>query len=136
MKTELFAFVGVMALGVACAHAQEAPPAVPPSIPPVAAPQQAAPPPQSTPPAQPPAGAPIDPAVARPDAPPGAAQDPVNPQRRREQIVLMEGMLERAVRLGAEETARQIRAVQPGLPLFTGIAKARSNWPSDSMLLR
>lgn len=114
VKTEVFAFVGVMVLGAACVYAQEPPPAVPPPVPPAAAPQQAVPPAQ-----------PVDPSAAKADTPLAMPAQPVSPQRRREQIVLMEGMLAAAVRNGAEETARQIRAVQPGLPLFTGVAKAR-----------
>jgi hypothetical protein len=72
-------------------------------------------------------GTPVDLVVGLPQiaAPAPAAIEPVDPRRRREQIVLMEGLLAGAVRNGADDTARQIRAVQPGLPLFTGRAKAR-----------
>lgn len=56
---------------------------------------------------------------------PVAAPTPIDVARRREQIGLMEGLLAAAVRLGAQDTARQIQAVQPGLQLFTGMARAR-----------
>jgi hypothetical protein len=99
VKTHVLLMLGVVAIGSGSAGAQELPP---PVVPPPA-PQQV---------------------TATVDAPP-AAPAPVNISRRREQIGLMEGLLAAAVRNGAQETARQIQAVQPGLTLFTGNARAR-----------
>jgi hypothetical protein len=102
LKTHVLVLAGVLAAAPA-AIAQELPPVVPL-------------------PATLPGGS--TPAVSQADrpAPPPAAA--IDPQRRREQIIMMEAMLTQAVRLGAEDTARQIREVQPGLPLFTGVARA------------
>lgn len=47
-------------------------------------------------------------------------------RRRRDAITLVEGVLAAAVRLGANATARELQAVQPGLTMFTtSIARAR-----------
>jgi hypothetical protein len=46
-------------------------------------------------------------------------------QRRRDQIQLMEGVLTRAVRLGAEQLSRQMQAVDPSMTVLTGQARAR-----------
>ncbi len=46
-------------------------------------------------------------------------------QRRRNQIQMMEGVLARAVRSGAEEIARRMQSRDPSLMLFTGQARAR-----------
>lgn len=45
--------------------------------------------------------------------------------RRRDQIQLMEGLLARAVRLGAEQMSRRMLSTDPGLTLLTGSARAR-----------
>ena len=52
-------------------------------------------------------------------------QDPANTQRRRNQIQIMEGVLTRAVRSGAENMARRMQSRDPSLMLFTGQARAR-----------
>jgi len=52
-------------------------------------------------------------------------QDPANAQRRRNQIQIMEGVLTRAVRSGAEDMARRMQSRDPSLMLFTGQARAR-----------
>lgn len=55
-----------------------------------------------------------------------AAQDPrEGSQRRRNQIQIMEGVLSRAVRSGAEELARRMQSRDPSVMLFTGQARAR-----------
>jgi hypothetical protein len=54
-----------------------------------------------------------------------AAQDAAAPQRRRNQIQMMEGVLTRAVRSGAEDLARRMQSRDPSLMLFTGQARAR-----------
>jgi hypothetical protein len=51
-------------------------------------------------------------------------QDQTNP-RRRNQIQIMEGVLTRAVRSGAEDIARRMQSRDPSLMLFTGQARAR-----------
>jgi hypothetical protein len=48
-----------------------------------------------------------------------------SPQRRRNQIQMMEGVLTRAVRSGAEDLARRMQSRDPSLMLFTGQARAR-----------
>ena len=55
-----------------------------------------------------------------------AAQETGAPaSRRRNQIQMMEGVLTRAVRSGAEELARRMQSRDPSLMLFTGQARAR-----------
>ena len=54
-----------------------------------------------------------------------AAQQDASPQRRRNQIQTMEGVLTRAVRSGAEDLARKMQSRDPSLMLFTGQARAR-----------
>jgi hypothetical protein len=54
-----------------------------------------------------------------------AAQDSAAGQRRRSQIQMMEGVLTRAVRSGAENLARRMQSRDPSLMLFTGQARAR-----------
>ncbi len=46
-------------------------------------------------------------------------------QRRRDQIQLMEGVLSRAVRLGAEQVNRRMQAIDPTMTVITGQARAR-----------
>ena len=48
-----------------------------------------------------------------------------SPLRRRNQIQMMEGVLTRAVRSGAEDLARRMQSRDPSLMLFTGQARAR-----------
>lgn len=97
LNTHVLVLIGVVALGAEMAGAQETPPAAPP------------PPPQQ----------------ASPTAAAEAAPAEIDLPRRRQQIGFMEGVLVSAVRLGAQETANQIQAIQPGLMLFTGTARAR-----------
>lgn len=106
--------LGAFALSCAAARAQE-PPVPPPAQPPVVAPPAGAEPPADP---QAPAAAQAEPALATPAT-------PLEAQRRREQIIYMEGVLAQAVRMGATATARAIQAVQPGIPLFTGTARAK-----------
>jgi hypothetical protein len=54
-----------------------------------------------------------------------AAQEAAQAQRRRNQIQIMEGVLTRAVRSGAENLARRMQSRDPSLMLFTGQARAR-----------
>jgi hypothetical protein len=56
---------------------------------------------------------------------PAAQQEAATPQRRRNQIQTMEGVLTRAVRSGAEDLARRMQSRDPSLMLFTGQARAR-----------
>ena len=57
---------------------------------------------------------------------PAAQQDPATAgHRRRNQIQMMEGVLTRAVRSGAEDLARRMQSRDPSLMLFTGQARAR-----------
>jgi hypothetical protein len=49
----------------------------------------------------------------------------VDPKRRRNQIQLLEGVLARAVGLGAEEVARQMQMLDPTMTVLTGRARAR-----------
>ena len=46
-------------------------------------------------------------------------------QRRRDQIQMMEGVLSRAVRLGAEQVNRRMQAIDPTMSVITGQARAR-----------
>ena len=46
-------------------------------------------------------------------------------QRRRDQIQLMEGVLSRAVRLGAEQVNRRMQLLDPTMTVITGQARAR-----------
>jgi hypothetical protein len=52
-------------------------------------------------------------------------QDQTSNGRRRNQIQIMEGVLTRAVRSGAEDIARRMQSRDPSLMLFTGQARAR-----------
>jgi hypothetical protein len=52
-------------------------------------------------------------------------QETATAQRRRNQIQIMEGVLTRAVRSGAEDLARRMQSRDPSLMLFTGQARAR-----------
>ena len=54
-----------------------------------------------------------------------AQERPADAQRRRDQIQLMEGVLSRAVRLGAEQVNRRMQALDPTLTTITGQARAR-----------
>lgn len=106
VKTHVLVFVAVVTIGAGPAGGQE----LPPPVPPPATSQPATEKPQS-------------PTMTVASAPAAPAQ--IDMVRRREQIGLMEGLLAAAVRNGAKETARQIQAIQPGLALFTGDARAR-----------
>ena len=50
---------------------------------------------------------------------------PPDEQRRRDQIQLMEGVLSRAVRLGAEQVNRRMQSIDPTMSVITGQARAR-----------
>jgi hypothetical protein len=50
---------------------------------------------------------------------------PPDEQRRRDQIQLMEGVLSRAVRLGAEQVNRRMQSIDPTMTVITGQARAR-----------
>lgn len=56
-----------------------------------------------------------------------ASAQPRSPdvQRRRDQIQLMEGVLSRAVRLGAEQVNRRMQQLDPTMTVITGQARAR-----------
>jgi hypothetical protein len=67
-------------------------------------------------------------AVAASLAVPAASSGQLRPpdaQRRRDQIQLMEGVLSRAVRLGAEQVNRRMQTVDPTMTVITGQARAR-----------
>src|SRR6476620_11111623 len=55
----------------------------------------------------------------------GAQLRPNDEQRRRDQIQLMEGVLSRAVRLGAEQVNRRMQSIDPTISVITGQARAR-----------
>ena len=50
---------------------------------------------------------------------------PPDEQRRSDQIQLMEGVLSKAVRLGAAEVNRRMQSIDPTLTVITGQARAR-----------
>jgi hypothetical protein len=50
---------------------------------------------------------------------------PADVQRRHDQIQLMEGVLSRAVRLGAEQVNRRMQSIDPTMTVITGQARAR-----------
>ena len=66
--------------------------------------------------------APVQPPAATPQQAP--VREPADAQRRRN-IQIMEGVLTRAVRSGAENIARRMQSRDPSLMLFTGQARAR-----------
>lgn len=63
--------------------------------------------------------------LAAPAASVGQEQRPTQSPQRREHVHMMEGVLSRAVRAGAEQVSRQMQAANPGVTLFTGQARAR-----------
>ena len=52
-------------------------------------------------------------------------QRPLETDRRRDQIQIMEGVLAKAVRLGAEQLGRRLQAVDPSVVWLTGQTRAR-----------
>jgi hypothetical protein len=62
--------------------------------------------------------------LAIPAAAPAQTRSP-DVQRRRDQIQLMEGVLSRAVRLGAEQVNRRMQLLDPTMTVITGQARAR-----------
>lgn len=56
---------------------------------------------------------------------PQAQERPVDAQRRRNQIRLLEGVLARAAGLGAQEVAGQMQRLDPTMAVMTGRARAR-----------
>jgi hypothetical protein len=122
--TPLLALLALLAGGLAPLAAQEPPPvvpvaAVPPATqePPVAVQD---PPPSTRPPVE------AD-LVLKPEQ----APRPVDPLRRREQVLAMEGLLTSAVKSAATAVWRQMQAVEPGLQLFTGVARANGFYLDD-----
>jgi hypothetical protein len=103
------------------------PPATPPvPEPPVAPVAQDPPPVVQDPPV--PTQPPVEPdLVMKPEQ----ALRPIDPERRREQIIAMEGLLATAVRNAATAAARQMQAMEPGLQYFTGIALAKGVYLED-----
>lgn len=96
----------------------------PPTAPPPTAPPQTAPPAvQELPPVQPP------PAPAQPVQPasvPAPALTPADIAARRDHIGVFEGVLAKAVVIGAERASREVRTVNPGVVIMTmGQARAR-----------
>lgn len=59
--------------------------------------------------------------VASAQTPPSEAEQ----VKTRQRISMMEGVLERAVRNGAENLLRQVRTVMPDVPMLTGVPQAR-----------
>jgi hypothetical protein len=55
----------------------------------------------------------------------------IDPDRRREQVLAMEGLLATAVRNAATAAARQMQAMEPGLQYFTGPALAKGVYLED-----
>ena len=105
--------MGILAATACAARAQEVPPVPVPATPPVQSPVVAPTP-------QPPV------ATSAPAVPPAAETVATAPRlsdselrERRNAIFLMEGVLAKAVRLAAGETAEQIQSVQPGISMFT-----------------
>lgn len=69
------------------------------------------------------------PAAAQERASAPVVADRASPQMQaRYQIAVMEGVLERAVQLGARRLGAQVRAVSPGLLFISGAARARGFW--------
>jgi hypothetical protein len=119
-KTVLTALLFV-AIGAACASAQEQPPVPPPT--PQSTPPPAVPPPGEQPPvAQTPAAQEPLPAVAAADAPP---RDADTLRRRRSQMRIMEGVLIGAVRGAAQEIASELQTPDTGPFLLSGSLVAR-----------
>jgi hypothetical protein len=56
---------------------------------------------------------------------PDAQTRPPDAQKRRNHIQMMEGVLAKAVQLGAEELGRKMQSLEPGLTVVTGEARAR-----------
>lgn len=111
----------VLAGGTAVA-AQEPPP--PP--PPVSVPPSAPVGPLTTAPQDPATVPPAAEHVMKPEAP--AA---INPERLREQVMAMEGLLTSAVKNGATAAAKQMLAFEPGLMFATGPARAKGIYLED-----
>jgi hypothetical protein len=57
--------------------------------------------------------------------PAAGQQRPLEADRRRDQIQIMEGVLAKAVRLGAEQLGRRLQAVDPSVVWLTGQTRAR-----------
>jgi hypothetical protein len=110
--------VGALAVGAAPAASQEPPPPPPPPV--TEPPVTVEPPAAQNPPSEPNL-------VMKPEQ----ASSPIDPQRRREQIVAMEGLLTSAVKSAATQTARQMQAIEPTLQLFTGPARAKGFYLDD-----
>lgn len=126
-QTYVLLAAGVFA-GGAQAAAQEPPPPppvpvseVPPFVPVTSGTQD---PPPAVPPAQnPPGSAEL---VMKPE-PPRA----IDPERRREQVIAMEGLLTSAVKSGATAAAKQMMAFEPNLMFTTAPARAKGFYLDD-----
>jgi hypothetical protein len=110
---------GALALGMGSAAAQE-PPVMPPPDPPVTIQD-----PSVT--ATTPTGQAEPDLVVKQEQPPQR----IDPERRREQVIAMEGLLMSAVKSGATQAAKQMQSVEPGLQLFTGPARAKGFYLED-----
>jgi hypothetical protein len=95
------------------------------------------PPVGQTPPVTQPPVVPAPPVSTQPPGEPELVMKPehamrrIDPERRREQVVAMEGLLATAVRNAASAAARQMQAMEPGLQYFTGPALAKGVYLED-----
>lgn len=119
----------VLSLGAGAARVQDPPPPPPP--------QTQSPPPQSqtAPPSTQTAPQTQSAPAAQAPAPPAATLPPLTRdelRQRRNAIYLMEGVLEAAVRVGAQKTVSEIQRVEPGLVMFSSSpVKAHGNHLED-----
>jgi hypothetical protein len=105
------------------AVAQEPPPVVPVPPPVLQEPPKVVPVAQDPPPAVQ--------VSAEPDLVMKPESRRVDPLRRRDQMLAMEGLLTSAVKSAATHVWRQMQAVEPGLQLFTGVARANGFYLDD-----
>jgi hypothetical protein len=132
---------GAVWAGAAAAAAQDPPvvPIPPPAVQDPPPPVVPDPPPavQAAPVTTQPPVVPDPPVTTQPPVEPDLVMKPeqaarrIDPERRREQIIAMEGLLATAVRNAATAAARQMQALEPGLQYFTGIAVARGVYLED-----
>jgi hypothetical protein len=117
----------VLSLGAGEARVQDPPPPPPPQT--RSAPSQSQAPPSAQTAPQ------IPSAPAQAPAPPAATLPPLTRdelRQRRNAIYLMEGVLEAAVRVGAQKTVSEIQRVEPGLVMFSSSpVKAHGNHLED-----
>lgn len=119
--THVLTMAGVLSAGLGPVRAQDPPPPPPPvqsSVPQTQPPVQTQQPPAETQPPTTPPSAPVPASEAvAPEAPP--ALSAVEVRNRREAIFLFEGVLMNAVKLAAQNTAGEIRRVEPNIVLFS-----------------